>query len=102
MDLAKLLLDEMSGGNTSGSVSAYEGMPTRRTPAQMLARRYGCDYKSDHHSRARCMLQGKLDQIKLALQKPLNPKERFKLQMKMATWQEKMQNEIRKSRYRKD
>lgn len=103
MDLAILLLDDMSsGGNVSGGISAYEGMATRQTPTQMLSKRYGCDRKAEHHARTRCMLQGRLDQMKLELERTRDPQQRLKLQMKIATWQEKMNDEIRRSRFRKD
>lgn len=101
MDYGKLLLDDLGGGNVSVALSTHESPAVRPTPQNFLARRYGCDRKPNHHARARCMIQGRIDQLKLQFTRTINPAEKMKLQMKIATWQRKLSDEIRKSRFRK-
>ncbi len=109
MDYAQLILETMtsamggaSGGNVSGGISSYESLATRRTPTEMIARRYGCDRKTDHHSRTRCMLQGRIDNLKLQLRNAITPQKKLKIISRIKVWENKLKNELRKNRFRKD
>lgn len=106
MDLGKLILVEMGfgGGNaSSGGIAAYESPATRKVSSEeFINKRYGCDKKSNHHSATRCKIQGRMDQLKLAFASEVDPLKRMKIQQRILVWQEKLKNELRKSRFRKD
>lgn len=104
MDFAKHLLDKLIE-NSSAGVGGYESPASvnvqRPSLAKAIEHRYGCDRKPNHHSRARCMITGRLSQLKLALAGTPDIKERFKYQRQIAIWSKKLQDEIRRSHFRK-
>jgi len=75
----------------------------RRKPgyAAWINRRYGCDNLPEHHSRARCMIQGRISQLGLALERTADPVQRMKLRARIGVWNRKMSDEIRRNRFRK-
>ena len=101
MDFSKILLDDLGGGNASFSFAPYENQAMKPNPQNWIAKRYGCDRKANHHARARCVLQGRLSQLKLQLERTFDPKERMRLQIRIYKWQRKLSDEIRRNRFRK-
>ena len=104
MDFAIQLLRQLFE-NSSAGIGGYESPASvsvkKPSLAKFIERRYGCDKRPNHHSRARCRIEGRLSELKLALQKTPDIMERLKYQKQIHTWSRKLRDEIRRSRYRK-
>lgn len=105
MDIGTVIVDQLIEMMSSAGIAGFESPATVKVPvnqAEWISKRYGCDYRSDHHSRSRCKLQGRISQLKLTMAKTTDPNELAKLQSQLVKWNGKLQDEIRRSRFRKD
>lgn len=85
---------------SAGGVASYES-PARMSVAQYISRRFGCDKKSDHHARARCMIRGRIAYLQRKLENCKDSECRKVVTSQLETWRKKLRDEIARPRYRK-
>ena len=105
MDICRLILQDIEE-NVSGGFAGYESplmvQRNKTTDAGWLESRYGCERKTNHHARARCKIQARIDQLNIDMAREPDPKKKMTRRLQILKWQGKMRDEIGKPHNRQD
>jgi len=101
MRFVQMFIDELANCSASG-VAAYESPATAKVSvAQYINKRYGCDRKSDHHKRARCMIGGRIDYLSKKLESTYDSKQKMVIASQLKIWRSKLSDELVRPKWRK-
>lgn len=100
------ILDEIIENSAAG-ITAYESpdyVQNRKKASSydFLSNRYGCDRITDHRTKSRCMLRGKLLELKKKLDTAKDNESKQKIMIQIKKWTDHYRSEMNKSRFRKE